>query len=122
MLLYVAGKYSGKNEAEKMANVGLAKHAAILLWNAGHAVICPHLNTLDFEYYTDLDNKDFVLLDLLIVERCDGIVMLPNWKDSKGAVREYNHAREKGIPVWEWPARPLGKQYFWMEANGDDDA
>jgi len=106
MLLYVAGKYAGKDEAEKMANIGLAKQAAIELWNDGHAVICPHLNTHDFEYYTKLSNRDFVMLDLLIVERCDGIVMLPNWRESGGAIKEMFHASSHGLSIYLWPDRP----------------
>ncbi len=117
MLLYIAGKYAGKDEAEKMANIGLAKQAAIELWNDGHAVICPHLNTHDFEYYTNLSNRDFVVLDLLIVEKCDGIVMLPNWQDSRGAMKEYDHAVENGLRVFLWPIRPPKQGGI-----GDEDA
>lgn len=106
MLLYVAGKYAGKDEDDKMANIGLAMSVAIELWNNGHTAICPHLNTMDFEYYTNLTNEEFVKRDLLIVERCDGIVMLENWRDSKGAVKELAHAREHGLQVHFWPSRP----------------
>ena len=106
MLLYVAGKYSGKDEDEKLANIGLAAKVAIALWNEGHVVICPHLNTMDFELFTNLPNSAFAERDLLIVERCDGIVMLENWKDSKGAIKELAHAREHGLEVHFWPFRP----------------
>ena len=115
MLLYVAGKYKGKNEAEKMANIGLAKQAAIELWNEGHAVICPHMNTQDFEHYTNLENEDFVELDLLMVERCDGIVMLENWRESKGAIKELKHATEQGLRVYYWPEKPHWKTMEAME-------
>lgn len=109
MLLYIAGKYAGKNEGEKMANIGLAKQAAIELWSEGHAVICPHLNTQDFEHYTYLENQDFVELDLLMVERCDGIVMLDNWKESHGATRELEHAKAFGLRIYFWPEKPHWK-------------
>ncbi len=107
MLLYVAGRYTGKNEGEKMANIGLAKQAAIELWNMGHAVICPHMNTQDFEHYTNLENADFVTPDLLMVERCDGIVMLENWRESRGAIKELQHAMEHGLQVCYWPDKPI---------------
>lgn len=106
MLLYTAGKYAGKNEGEKFANIGIAAQVAIELWNDGHVVICPHMNTMDFEHYTNLENRDFVERDLLIVERCDGIVMLPGWKESRGAVREWEHAIQNGIKIYIWPDRP----------------
>ena len=106
MLLYVAGKYKGKNEIEKLQNIGLARQTAIELWNSGYTVICPHLNTLDFEYYTSLTNEEFVERDLLIVERCDGIVMLENWRDSNGAIKELEHAKEHDLAIYYWPEKP----------------
>lgn len=110
MLLYVAGKYKGygdgqlvTEEMDKENNISLARDVAIKLWNMGFTVICPHLNTLDFEFDTHLENKDFVKRDLLIVERCDGIVMLPNWAESRGAVTELDHAAKHGLRIFFWP-------------------
>jgi len=119
MLLYTAGKYKGKNEGEKLINIATAMQVAIELWNDGHAVICPHLNTMDFEHYTNLDNVDFVELDLLIVERCDGIVMLPGWKDSRGAVREWEHAMNNNVRVYMWPDKPHWKTSEALEKKRD---
>ena len=44
--------------------------------------------------------------DLIIVERCDGVVMMPDWEESEGAVTEYLFARLHNIPVWEYPEVP----------------
>jgi hypothetical protein len=107
VIVYTAGPYSHTSGVGSVnANIFRAREVAIQLWNAGYTVICPHMNTDHLELYTTLKNKDFVDRDLEIVERCDAIVMLPYWESSKGAVRELEHARSKGLKVWFWPEVP----------------
>ena len=39
--------------------------------------------------------------DLEMIERCcDGMLMLPGWRDSKGSVKEWQHAKSLGIPIF----------------------
>ena len=107
MLIYTAGPYSqtaGVGTVEE--NIQRAKDIAVILWDKGYTVLCPHLNTAGFETLTSLSNKDFVDRDLEMVERCDGIVMLPYWESSLGAVRELECARNAGLQVWFWPDVP----------------
>jgi len=47
--------------------------------------------------------EDFLDGDPAIIDRCDAVVLLPNWLDSKGATRERAYALNRGIPVFEWP-------------------
>lgn len=102
MVVYVAGKYSGDIDA----NIALARSVAIELWEEGHAVICPHLNTQHMEVDCKIDYEAYLQGDFRFVERCDAIVMLENWKDSKGAVREHSHAEEVGVPIYYYPDIP----------------
>lgn len=107
MLIYTAGPYSetaGVGTVEE--NIERAREAAVKLWDMGYTVICPHLNTAHFEKVTSLSNKVFVDRDLEIVQVCDGIVMLPYWEQSRGAVRELEHARQCGLAVFFWPDVP----------------
>ena len=107
MLIYTAGPYSesaGVGTVEE--NIARARDIAIRLWEIGYTVICPHLNTADFENLTSLSNKDFVDRDLEMVQVCDGIVMLPHWEQSLGAVRELECARNNDLQVWFWPNVP----------------
>lgn len=60
-------------------------------------MICPHLNTHDFD--EDLSYDEILDGDLEIVRRCDKIVMLPDWFNSKGARREHEEARIWGIEI-----------------------
>ncbi len=89
-LVYVAGKYRDKTPFRVAANIRLAAEVALRYWQRGYAVICPHMNTAFF----DGEAEDSVWLagDLEMILRCDMVVMLPNWRDSHGAMVEHNVA------------------------------
>jgi hypothetical protein len=112
MIVYTAGPYQeirnyhGQCIISKKHNIKVARLIAMDLWDDGYIVICPHLNTLDFEYFTAGGNESYAEGDLEIVARMDALVMLPNWYLSKGAILEKEHAEKLNIPVVIWPERP----------------
>lgn len=91
MLVYVSGKYSGTPE-EISANIQAAREASVKVWESGNTALCPHLNTYHFEKDCSCGYEDYIQGDLELLQRCDAILMLPGWKDSKGAVREHSFA------------------------------
>ncbi len=74
-LVYIAGPYSNGGSTRE-ENVALARKVAREYWCKGYAVICPHLNTHDFD--DEISYEDILAGDLEIVRRCDIIVMLPD--------------------------------------------
>ena len=102
MLVYVSGKYRGDVE-ENIAN---ARKVAIALWEAAHAVICPHLNTFHMEVDCKLPDEGYIEGDLEMVARVDALVMVKGWQESKGANIEHAYALELGIPIYEFPNIP----------------
>lgn len=102
MLIYTAGPYTGDTEK----NIAEARRWAIKLWEAGHAVICPHLNTANMEKDCKASYEDYIAGDLKMVQRCDAIFMLPGWEKSKGANTEFQYALEHGIPIYNFPDIP----------------
>lgn len=104
MLLYVSGPYSGEGEVE--SNIAQARKVAIALWEKGHAVIVPHLNTAHMEKDCKATYDQFLAGDLMMIARCDGMVMAPDWEFSKGAKIEYEYAESLKLPVWEYPDLP----------------
>lgn len=91
ILIYIAGPYSNGGGTRE-ENVAMARKVALEYWRRGYSVICPHLNTHDFD--EDLSYDEILEGDLEIVKRCDKIVMLPDWINSKGARREHDEARK----------------------------
>jgi len=96
-IIYIAGKYSGDIDA----NIQAAREVAEQLWAAGDAVICPHTNTAHFVQAT---YEQYLRGDLLILSRCDAIVMLPGWEESNGARGELRFACLHNIPAYLWPS------------------
>jgi hypothetical protein len=102
MILYVAGPYSGAVKE----NIARARAAAITLWEAGHGVLCPHLNTQHFENDCGCAYQDYIRQDLRFLARCDALVMLEGWEESNGARTEHSFAQELGMPIYYFPIVP----------------
>ena len=105
MLLYPAGKYSADTKKEVHQNIEAARKIAIEIWKLGHYCISPHLNSQHMED-DGIPWETFMSGDLSIISRCDGVVMIPGWEESRGASLEFSFATDKGIPIWMYPDLP----------------
>lgn len=107
MLVYVAGPYSGKTKEDVQFHIDQATDVAGELWKKGYAVICPHANTAHFEdKFPTISYDQYLKGDFEIIARCDALLLLPNWQDSKGAREEECYARRAGIPTYIYPDIP----------------
>lgn len=97
----MAGPFRAKSMWGIEQNVRAAESIALELWRMGAAVICPHTNTRFF----DGAAPDSVWLsgDITIMSRCDAVVRAPNWEVSSGAKSEIEHAKNIGLPIFDWP-------------------
>lgn len=100
MILYTAGPYRAPSMWGIHNNIESAKIVARQLWLAGHAVICPHANSAFMDGPAGETDATFLNGDLEILGRCDGIVMLPGWEASHGAVAELRHAQACDLHVF----------------------
>jgi len=103
-LIYIAGPYSADSSAMVAHNVRRAAQWAGVVVGQGYGVMCPHTHTHGVARESGLDPFDHDLWmrqSLLTLDRCDGILMLPRWRDSSGARREREYARDAdGISVF----------------------
>lgn len=100
MLIYVSGPYTAAHGRTEEDNIAHARAAAIRLWEGGHAVICPHLNTAMMHLDCKAGYDAHILGDLKMLARCDAIYMLENWDLSRGAGMEADYAAELKIPMY----------------------
>ncbi len=102
-VLYVAGPYrSDKGSWGVHQNIRRAEAVAYDLWSLGAAAICPHKNTEHFDGQDFADAGKWLEGDLAILDRCDALVLAPNWESSTGTAGEIKRARERGIPVFDY--------------------
>lgn len=99
MKLYVAGPYKASTIFGVIINIIKARNIAAKLWRMGYTVICPHANSA---LTRGLSDAEWYRRDIELLKNCDGIVMMPGWRKSKGAVGEYVYAREHGIEIYHW--------------------
>ncbi len=95
---YIAGKISGLDYEEAWNNF---KAAEIALETLGHGSVNPmRENGLDGDG-NEHPWAEYMRRDIPHLLRCDGIYLLSNWKDSKGARLERHIAEELGMEIIE---------------------
>lgn len=119
--LYISGPYTAKTFDDIDINISKARKTAVTCMKKGWYPRTPHLNTAHFEIYEDElkeVNYDYWLkgaISLLLT--CDAILMMKDWKDSKGAKIEHKIAESLYIPIfYEENGIP-----FSTEVRGQDD-
>lgn len=98
---YVAGPYRAETIYEIVQNIRHAEAVALDLWRFGYAVICAHKNSALFD--GACDDSVWLAGALELMRRCDLVVVLPGAEFSAGSTAEVLEARERGIPVYQWP-------------------
>ena len=101
MKIYVAGPYTGVTLEEIEENVQRAMEAGLKIWKKGHFPYVPHLthwpDILSRELEIEMDWVDYMNWHAPWVDQCDALFLLA---ESKGALLEYNHAKEEGKEVF----------------------
>ena len=96
-VIYVAGKFRDDSYWGMIKNIRQAELAAFELWEKGWVVICPHLNTTNFQ--GGLPDKVWLEGNLELLRRSDAIYMLKNYLTSEGALAELKLASDLGLEV-----------------------
>ena len=96
-LLYIAGPYSGTDD-EIAANVAAACAWGLKVRELGVVPVVPHITIVPHE---DLTWGQAMQECFAILSRCDAVLMLPGWDQSRGAVAEHGFATDEGMPIFE---------------------
>jgi nucleoside 2-deoxyribosyltransferase len=91
MLFYISGKITGEKNYKQIFQV-----AENELRERGHKVI----NPAKLDALSDLKYEQIMSIDFALIDTADAVLMLPNWKQSLGAVREYGYALAKNKEIW----------------------
>lgn len=86
-IIYISGKITGNPDYK----ADFEKAEKTLREKGFNAINPCKIGEYDFFTYEQFLHIDFALIDI-----ADAILMLPNWKSSKGANRELQYARSRG--------------------------
>lgn len=92
MKVYISGKITGLEYHEAYKKFEDAEKE---VRNMGGVPV----NPMKLEHKPSADWYDFMEKDISELLRCEGIYMLENWGNSKGARIEYNIAREMDLKI-----------------------
>ena len=98
IVVYIAGPYRASTWGQVKANVAHAMDVAAEILHMGYSMICPHSMTHEFEMYK-LPDDAFLTSDLVLLSRCDLVLVLDDWKNSSGTKAEVAFAQGNAIPI-----------------------
>ena len=96
-IAYIAGPYRADTINGIVQNIRKAEEVAIRYWKLGFMAYCPHKNTSLFDGI--LPDDVWLEGNLAMLERCDLIVMVKGWQNSKGSCVEHDFAESKGMKI-----------------------
>jgi hypothetical protein len=96
--IYIAGKFSADTDADIENNVQLAESYIVPIAEAGGCPVCPHTCYRNFAHTLDYDR--WIVITRCLQEGCDATLLIPDWKLSKGARGESEHARQLAQPCF----------------------
>jgi len=89
--IYISGKISGiEEDAPALFRKGTEEIDAI-----GHIGI----NPMEFPHDHDKTWESYMKEDIMSMCQCDGLYMLRNWTESKGAIFEHYIAKQLGMKI-----------------------
>lgn len=113
-LVYIAGPYRAPTRQGIELNIQAARAVAVRAAQKGWAVICPHLNTAHMdEIAPELGDQFWLDATMEMMRRCDAIVTVAGWSESKGTKAELDEAEELEIPVfYQVDALPTAAEFL----------
>ena len=95
-LIYIGAPYRATSTAQQQHNIAQAKILAQYHWIKGYAVICPHLNSANFDGL--VEDAQFLNAYKKILLKCSEAIFHPDWKTSQGCISEMNLCSLTNIP------------------------
>jgi len=95
-VVYIAGPFTGATAWDIEQNVRRAEEAALEVAGLGAMPLCPHTNS---RFFYGQNTPEFWYEGTMeLLRRCDAILLLPDWQESKGCIAEEAEAKRLGLP------------------------
>ena len=99
LFVYISGPMTAKQGYTIEENVAAGLRVYLDLLRSGIPAFCPHLGGAFPSAWADVSLEKWLELDLLVIDRCTHVLMMPRWETSAGAVKEKAYAEQIGRPV-----------------------
>lgn len=106
-MIYLSGPITARHGRTVAQNVDNATAVYLRFVQAGVPVYCPHLGA-DRADCQAVPYEAWMAYDLAVLDGCSGLLTLPGWEDSPGAVREVAHAITRGVSVFHREEDAIG--------------
>jgi hypothetical protein len=121
-LIYIAGPFTAPTPWGIAENVREAERWGLLVAEHGGMPVIPHANTHLF--HGQLDAEFWYEGTMALMRACDGVFLMPRWRESRGALAEAQKATLCGIPVCAHylagdPPRPSDALKGWIMSIAD---
>jgi hypothetical protein len=91
-VIYIVGKYTDESPQKKVEHIIKAQRKGVELAKNGYAIIVPHRN---FEGHESILGYEKVMqMCFALIEKCDIVYVLNNFRSSKGSIREISYAEK----------------------------
>ena len=98
-MIYLSGPITPRHGRTIEQHIDAARAVYLRFVRAGIPMYCPHLEAAHPDVQA-VPYEDWIRYDLAVLEHCAAVLTLPDWEDSRGAVREVAHAITMGVPVF----------------------
>lgn len=99
-VVYVAGPLLGPNDWEVTRNIHRAASLGYEVAKLGAYPVIPHTNTGSV-FIGTMTPEFWYAGTLELLSRCDAMVLVPGWEDSKGTREEVQEAKRNSMPIFE---------------------
>jgi len=100
VFVYISGPITAKHGYLVEENVAAAVKVYLDLLNLGVPAFCPHMSAA-FPSAFNIPWETWLEYDYAVIARCTHMLMLPRWRESKGALEERIYADASNIRVCE---------------------
>lgn len=97
-LLYIAAPYRADTIVKLQHNIHEARKMAQYYWSKGYVVICPHLNSANFDGL--IPDKSFMSGTKLMLSKCTHVAFHPKWSNSAGCVDEQMYSVRNKLTIY----------------------
>lgn len=104
-MIYIAGKFHSDSIQEILSNIRLAEEYGRKVLSLGLVPFVPHIFGYSLSRNSEFQSWDsyewLKNLCLPVLKRCDAILLIPGWNDSRGSQIERQFAIDNKIRIFE---------------------